>query len=105
MRQAVSSEAGLSPCCFTITSQSHWTPISSRCKLLIRQRGEMSEWLKEHAWKSTPPARADALQNAPTHLRINDFRNCDTRRRVPVNHCVDRGFRGVCDPVVTQNRF
>ena len=37
-------------------------PFSSRfryCKPLI-QNGEMSEWLKEHAWKSTLAARADA---------------------------------------------
>jgi hypothetical protein len=64
----------------------------------------MSEWLKEHAWKSTPLARADAHQNAPTHLQINDFRNIDARRRVLVNHRVDRGFEGVCDTVLTQCR-
>ena len=29
-------------------------------KLLIRN-GEMSEWFKEHAWKSIPLARAEAL--------------------------------------------
>src|ERR1700737_1741969 len=33
--------------------------------------GEMSEseWLKEHAWKLTPAARADAHQDPPTHFR------------------------------------
>jgi hypothetical protein len=30
--------------------------------------GEMSEWLKEHAWKLTPLARADAHQTSPTHF-------------------------------------
>jgi len=28
--------------------------------------GEMSEWLKEHAWNLVPLARADAHKNAPT---------------------------------------
>jgi len=49
-------------------------------------------------------ARADAQQNPPTHLRINDFRNIDTRRRVLVNHRVDQGFKGVCDTVLTQRQ-
>jgi len=69
---------------------------------MILKDGEMSEWLKEHAWKSTLLARADALQNAPTHFPTNNFRNIDTRRRVLVNHRVDRGFEGVCDTVLTQ---
>ena len=30
---------------------------------------EMSEWLKEHAWKLTPLARADAHQIPPTQFR------------------------------------
>jgi hypothetical protein len=29
----------------------------------------MSEWLKEHAWKLTPAARADAHDIPPTHFR------------------------------------
>jgi hypothetical protein len=71
-------------------------------KLLILN-GEMSEWLKEHAWKLTPAARAEAYQIPPTHFRINDFRNIDARCSVPVNHRVAPGFRGVCDTVLTQN--
>src|SRR5260221_9653428 len=62
----------------------------------------MSEWLKEHAWKSTLVARADAHQMPPTHARINDFRNIDVCRRVLVNDGVPLGFRGVCDTVLTQ---
>ena len=31
--------------------------------------GEMSEWLKEHAWKLIPPARADAQQIPPRQFR------------------------------------
>jgi hypothetical protein len=43
------------------------------------KHGEMAEWLKEHAWKSTPVARADAHQIPATHFRFNDFRNIDAR--------------------------
>src|SRR5215510_2614750 len=65
----------------------------------------MSEWFKEHAWKSTPSGRVDAHQIPTTHSRIKDFRNIDARRRVPVNHRVYAGFRGVCDTVLTQKSF
>src|SRR5690349_17822631 len=56
--------------------------------------GEMSEWLKEHAWKLTPAARADAYEIPPTHARSTTSRSIDTRRRVPVDHDVCPGFRG-----------
>ena len=36
----------------TIASQSGWTPPRGSAKLLIPLNGEMSEWLKEHAWKA-----------------------------------------------------
>src|SRR5262245_38509486 len=62
----------------------------------------MSEWLKEHAWKSTLFARADAHEIPPTHSRSTTSRNIDTRRHVLVNHRVDRGFEGSCDTVLTQ---
>lgn len=64
----------------------------------------MSEWLKEHAWKSNPAARADAYEIPPRHFRINDFRNSDARRHVLVNQGVHPGFQGVCDTVLTQTR-
>ena len=63
----------------------------------------MSERFKEHAWKSTPPARADAHQIPPTHSRPTTSPNIDTRRRVLVNHRIDRGFAGACDTVLTQS--
>jgi len=50
--------------------------------------GEMSEWLKEHAWKLIPLARADAHRNAPTHSRSTTSCNNDMPRRGPVNHDV-----------------
>ena len=62
----------------------------------------MSEWLKEHAWKSTLPARADAHQILPTHSPINNFRNSDLLRHIPVTDALHQGFRGVCDTVLTQ---
>src|SRR5262245_15362630 len=65
----------------------------------------MSEWLIEHAWKSTLLARADAHEIPPTHSRSVTSRNSDTRRHVLVNHRVDRGVDGVCDTVLTQNGF
>jgi hypothetical protein len=55
--------------------------------------GEMSEWLKEHAWKLIPLARADAHRNALTHFPPTTFRNNDVRRRISVNDGVDPGFR------------
>src|SRR5262249_46364969 len=63
----------------------------------------MSEWSIEHAWKSTPPARAVAHEISPTHSRSTTSHNIDTRRHVLVNHRVDRGFEGVCDTVLIQN--
>jgi len=32
--------------------------------------GEMAEWLKAHAWKLIPFARADAHRIPPTHFRL-----------------------------------
>src|SRR5262252_801474 len=57
----------------------------------------MSEWSIEHAWKSTPPASADAHQIPPTHSRSTTSPDNDVRQQVPVNHHLDRGFRGACD--------
>ena len=52
-----------------------------------------------------PLARADTHRIPPTHSRFNDFRNIDVRRRLPVNDSVNRGFRGVCDTVLTKTIF
>src|SRR5262245_24971466 len=57
-----------------------------------------------HAWKSDLFTRADAQQNPQTQFRSTSSRNIDIRRRVLVNHRVDRGFQGVCDTVLTQRR-
>jgi len=63
----------------------------------------MSEWLKEHAWKLIPPARADAHRNALTQFPPTTSCDNDVHRRVPVNHRVRPGFQGVSDTVLTQN--
>jgi hypothetical protein len=44
---------------FTVASQSGWTPFGRGCKLLIPLCGEMSEWLKEHAWKAKPGSNTE----------------------------------------------
>jgi hypothetical protein len=74
----------------------------SRRKPLILN-GEMSEWLKEHAWKLISLARADTHEIASTHFRSTTSRNNDLLQRVPLNDGVAPGFRGVCDTVLTQN--
>src|SRR6187401_1831482 len=67
------------------------------------QVGEMSEWLKEHAWKLSPFTRADAHRNPPTNVRSTTSRNNDLLQRVTVNDGVAPGFRGICDTVLTQD--
>jgi hypothetical protein len=64
--------------------------------------GEMSEWSIEHAWKSDLFTRADAQQNPPTHVRSISSRYNEVLRDAPVSDDVHRGFRGVCDTVLTQ---
>src|SRR5262245_8653055 len=65
----------------------------------------MSEWFKEHAWKSTPSARANAHQILPSHVRSTTSRNSDVHHCVPTNRGVCLWFYEVCDTVLTQNRF
>src|ERR1044071_4966221 len=74
---------------------------TARKSLILK--GEMSERLKEHAWKLIAPARADAHEISPTHSRSTISRNNDLHARLPVNAGVDAGFRGACDTVLTQN--
>src|SRR5262245_25575960 len=62
----------------------------------------MSEWFKEHAWKSDLFTRADAPQDPPTHVRSISSRYNEVLRDEPVSDDVHRGLRGVCDTVLTQ---
>ena len=64
----------------------------------------MSEWFKEHAWKSDRFTCADAQQNPPTHVRSSSSRYKEVLRDAPVTDDVHRGFRGVCDTVLTQSK-
>jgi hypothetical protein len=86
-------------------SQSRKIAMKARLQVYDSRDGEMSEWLKEHAWKLTPAGRADAHQIPPTHSRSTTSRNNDVHQRVPVNDRVAPGFRGVCDTVLTQCEF
>jgi hypothetical protein len=73
-------------------SQSPTWPFKQDCKLLILN-GEMSEWLKEHAWK-TPPARLTGwYRNTSCRSRFNSFRLEDAPRCDAVNAGVRRQFR------------
>ena len=62
-------------------------------KLLILN-GEMSEWLIEHAWKTTPASRIEWYQNISLHKRFNDFPPQNASRCEPVNVAVCQRFRG-----------
>src|SRR6201988_2087949 len=59
----------------TITSQSVFDSFRGRCRLLTHLNGEMSEWLKEHAWKAcvgeTLP-RVRIPLSPPTNLFYRD---------------------------------
>ena len=46
---------------------------------------EMSEWLKEHAWKSDRFTRTDAPHNPPTHVRSISSRYNELLRHAPVS--------------------
>jgi hypothetical protein len=46
--------------------------LSRDCKSLIL-KGEMSEWLKAHAWKTIPASRIERYGNISSRNRFNDF--------------------------------
>jgi hypothetical protein len=46
---------------------------SIRGRKLLILNGEMSEWLKEHAWKLNPVALNNAHQHASTLISLNDL--------------------------------
>jgi hypothetical protein len=79
--------------------------LSERGLLTGESKGEMSEWLKEHAWKLIPAALSNAYRHAPTHYLSSTSRNNDVHRSAPVNHSVWLGFQGVSDTVLTQAGF
>src|SRR5262245_6278549 len=62
----------------------------------------MAEWSIAHAWKADLFTRTDARQSPPTHVRSISSRYNQVLRDAPVSDDVHRGFRGVCDTVLTQ---
>jgi len=74
----------------------------SKSSLLAHLETEMSEWLKEHAWKSDRFTLTDPQQNPPTHGRSISSRYNEVLRDAAVSDDVHRGVRGVCDTVLTQ---
>ena len=62
---------------------------SGRCHL----NGEMSEWLKEHAWKTNPASGIKCYQNISSRNRIKDFPPQNASRCEPVNGGVCRRFQ------------
>ena len=79
--------------------------VQLRPQVVDSKYGEMAEWLKAHAWKLIPSARADAHRIPPTHFRSTTSCNNDLLQRVLVNDGVAPGFRGVCYTVLTQDQF
>jgi hypothetical protein len=63
-------------------------PCQAARKSLIYKYGEMSEWLKEHAWKLIPVTLSNPHRHTPTHSPSTTSRNNDVHRSVPVNHGV-----------------
>jgi hypothetical protein len=66
---------------------------SAACKLLILN-GEMSEWLKEHAWKVLPAAFTERHRSTATHNQVNGLRLPNAPRCDAVFVPVLRGFQG-----------
>src|SRR5262249_27473808 len=54
---------------------------------------EMSEWLKEHAWKALAATLLGLHRSTPTRNRLNDFPLHDVLRCDAVNRGVRRRFR------------
>ena len=50
-----------------------------------QSNGEMSEWLKEHAWKATPASCIEWYRNISSRNRFNDFPPQNPSRCEPVN--------------------
>src|SRR2546425_12561366 len=53
----------------------------------------MSEWLKEHAWKTIPATLIEQHRNTPSHNQFNDIQLHDACRCEPVNKGVRRRLR------------
>ena len=65
-----------------------------RSQAVDSKDGEMSEWLKEPAWKTKPAAPSSAHRTAPTHSRSSTSGQLDLLRCAFVIDAVRRGFEG-----------
>jgi hypothetical protein len=54
----------------------------------------MSEWLKEHAWKTIPASSIEQRRNTSSRNQFNDFPPQNAVRCEPVNVGICRRFRG-----------
>jgi hypothetical protein len=86
--------AVMSAAYLTFTSQSRFDAERRRCKLLTAKRGEMSEWLKEHAWKTNPATLTERYRIISWRNRFKDFPPQNASRCEPVNVAVCQRFRG-----------
>jgi len=64
---------------FPICDEERQQKIAVRTPTDMQRSPEPLTLFKEHAWKSTSVARADAHQIPRTHFRFDDFRNIDVR--------------------------
>ena len=62
-------------------------------KWLIR-KGEMSEWLKEHAWKANSPSNTEQRRDTLSHSHSASYPSRTITQCASVNLHVDRGFEG-----------
>ena len=56
--------------------------------------GEMSEWFKEHAWKTNPATLTEWYRNTSSRNRFNDFPPQNASRCEPISVGICRRFRG-----------
>jgi hypothetical protein len=52
-------------------------PCTTARQVIDSQDGEMSEWLKEHAWKANPARLTEQHRNIASCRRCNDLRSQD----------------------------
>ena len=66
----------------------------ARNRKSLSLNGEMSEWLKEHAWKTNPATLTERHKNTSSRSRFNDFPPQNASRCEPVNLGISRRFQG-----------
>ena len=59
--------------------------LPDRSQVVDSKDGEMSEWLKEHAWKAKRAIGKERHRNTSPHSQFNDLSSLDARRCDSVN--------------------